>query len=167
MAAIDWRGSFIAIGIAGFAWVAVWIWYFRDDPSEHPSITKEELALLPQRSKGPRPEVPWATLIGRMWPVTITYFCYGWTLWLYLNWLPLFFKNSYNLDIKSSAIFATGVFLAGVVGDTAGGVFSDSIFHRTGNVRLARLSISVLGFVGAFVSLIPILFVRDITIVAI
>ena len=84
-----------------------------------------------------------------MWPVTMTYFCYGWSLWLYLNWLPLFFKNTYSLDIRSSAIFATGVFLGGVVGDTLGGVFSDAIYHRTGNVRFARLSITVLGFVGA------------------
>jgi hypothetical protein len=42
-----------------------------------------------------------------MWPVTLTYFCYGWSLWLYLNWLPLFFKNNYNLDIKNSALFAS------------------------------------------------------------
>src|SRR5215472_526719 len=57
-------------------------------------------------------------LIARMWPVTLTYFCYGWSLWLYLNWLPLFFKNNFNLDIKNSALFASGVFFAGVVGDS-------------------------------------------------
>ena len=60
-----------------------------------------------------------------MLPVSITYFCYGWTLWLYLNWLPLFFLHSYEMDIKSSAIFASGVFFAGVVGDTMGGVLTD------------------------------------------
>jgi MFS family permease len=167
MAAIEWRGSFIAIGAFGFIWVFVWLWYFRDDPKDHPSITQAELALLPHRPKGPKPIVPWGPLIGRMWPVTITYFCYGWSLWLYLNWLPLFFKNTYSLDIRSSAIFATGVFLGGVVGDTLGGVFSDSIYHRTGNVRFARLSITVLGFVGALLSLVPILYVHDINIVAI
>ena len=46
-----------------------------------------------------------------MWPVTLTYFCYGWCLWLYLNWLPLFFKNNYNLDIKNSALFASACLL--------------------------------------------------------
>ena len=39
-----------------------------------------------------------------MWPVTVTYFCYGWALWLYLNWLPLFFKNNYSLDLKNGAV---------------------------------------------------------------
>jgi MFS family permease len=101
-----------------------------------------------------------------MWPVTLTYFCYGWTLWLYLNWLPLFFKNNFNLDLKNSALFASGVFFAGVVGDSVGGVLSDAINKRTGNVRLARLSVTVAGFAGAFASLLPILYVHDMTIVA-
>jgi MFS family permease len=101
-----------------------------------------------------------------MWPVTLTYFCYGWSLWLYLNWLPLFFKNNYNLDLKNSALFASGVFLAGVVGDSVGGVISDHILKATGNVRLARLSVIVAGFAGALASLLPILFIHDITIVA-
>jgi nitrate/nitrite transporter NarK len=101
-----------------------------------------------------------------MWPVTLTYFCYGWTLWLYLNWLPLFFKNNYSLDIKNSALFASGVFLAGVVGDSLGGILSDRIFKKTGDVRFARLSVIVVAFAGAFLSLLPILFTHDITIVA-
>ncbi len=96
----------------------------------------------------------------------MTYFCYGWCLWLYLNWLPLFFKNSYNMDIKKSAIFASGVFFAGVIGDSLGGIISDGILARTGNVRVARLSVCVAGFVGAFLSLLPILFYRDLTVAA-
>jgi nitrate/nitrite transporter NarK len=104
--------------------------------------------------------------LRRMWPVTLTYFCYGWSLWLYLNWLPLFFKNNYSLDIKNSALFASGVFFAGVIGDSLGGILSDRILKRTGNIRLARLSVIVLGFAGALLSLLPILFVHDMTIVA-
>jgi nitrate/nitrite transporter NarK len=101
-----------------------------------------------------------------MWPVTLTYFCYGWCLWLYLNWLPLFFKNTYSLDIKNSALFASGVFFAGVLGDSFGGILSDDILKRTGRLRLARLSVIVAGFAGALLSLMPILFTHDITIVA-
>jgi MFS family permease len=99
-------------------------------------------------------------------PVTFVYFCYGWTLWLFLSWIPLFFINSYKLDIKQSAIFSFGVFFAGVVGDTLGGVMSDWLYHRTGNVRLARLSVILLGFVGAFASLVPMLYVHDLNVIA-
>src|ERR1700753_1346110 len=81
-------------------------------------------------------------------------------------WLPLFFKNSYSLNIKNSALFASGVFFAGVIGDSVGGILSDHILKRTGRVRLARLSVIVAGFAGALMSLLPILFTHDITIVA-
>jgi MFS family permease len=163
---LTWRGSFIVLGFVSLIWGVVWVLYFRNEPSEHPSITADELATLPPRPSGTRPQVPWGPLIRRMWPVTLTYFCYGWCLWLYLNWLPLFFKNTYSLDIKNSALFASGVFFAGVLGDSLGGILSDDILKRTGKVRLARLSVIVLGFAGALLSLMPILFTRDITLVA-
>jgi nitrate/nitrite transporter NarK len=166
MAWLTWRGSFILLGVVSLIWGVIWVAYFRNEPREHPSITEDELASLPPRPPATRPQVPWGPLLHRMWPVTLTYFCYGWSLWLYLNWLPLFFKNSYHLDIKSSALFASGVFFAGVVGDSLGGILSDRIFKRTGNVRLARLSVVLLGFVGALLSLAPILFTHDITLVA-
>src|SRR5580692_6326205 len=167
MAWLTWRGSFILLGIVSLLWGLVWVSYFRNDPKDHPSITPEELATLPERSSSAtKPQVPWGPLLQRMWPVTLTYFCYGWSLWLYLNWLPLFFKNNYQLDIKNSALFASGVFFAGVVGDSLGGILSDRIFKRTGNVRFARLSVILAGFIGALLSLAPIIFVHDITIVA-
>jgi MFS family permease len=162
-----WRGAFVSLGIVSMIWGIVWVWYFRNEPKDHAAITEAELATLPPR---PRPQVvsqvPWGPLLRRMWPVTLTYFCYGWSLWLYLNWLPLFFKNNYGLDLKNSALASSGVFLAGVIGDTLGGVLSDRILKRTGSVRFARLSVTVAGFAGALVSLFPILFVHDITVVA-
>ncbi len=149
MAWLTWRGSFVALGLVSLAWGVVWALYFRNEPRDHPDITEAELASLPPRPADTRPEVPWGPLLRRMWPVTLTYFCYGWSLWLYLNWLPLFFKNSYSLDIKNSALFASGVFFAGVVGDSLGGILSDRILKKTGNVRFARLSVTIAGFAGA------------------
>src|ERR1700692_615721 len=165
MAWLTWRGSFVALGLVSLVWGVVWALYFRNEPKDHPGITDAELASLPPRSPDKRPQVPWGPLLRRMWPVTLTYFCYGWTLWLYLNWLPLFFKNSYSLDIKNSALFASGVFFAGVVGDSLGGILSDRILRKTGNVRLARLSVTIAGFAGAPLPLLAVLFTRDITVV--
>jgi MFS family permease len=163
---VTWRGSFIALGFVSLVWGIAWAWYFRNEPREHAGMTEAELASLPPRPTGPRPQVPWSPLLRRMWPVTLTYFCYGWSLWLYLNWLPLFFKNNFGLDIKNSALFASGVFFAGVLGDSMGGILSDRILKRTGRIRFARLSVIVAGFAGALASLLPILFIRGITAVA-
>jgi MFS family permease len=166
MAAFTWRGSFVVIGLAGFVWVLVWYWYFRDDPKDHPAVTREELALLPHAPKGPRPAVPWGPLIARMWPVTLTYFCYGWCLWLYLSYLPAFFKDTFSLSNQDAALFSTTIYFIGAIGNTVGGMVSDTIFRRSGKVRLARISVAVFGFTGALLSLLPILYVQDKFIVA-
>ncbi len=147
-----WRQSFIVV-------VAISFYSF---------ITAEELQTLPQvRAKRRDNAAPWGSLLRRMVPVTLTDFCYGWTLWLYLNWIPSFFLNQFKLDLKSSALFASGVLLAGVVGDTAGGLWSDRILKRTGNVTKARVTVIVVGFLGSFVFMLPVLYVRDLATIAV
>lgn len=168
IALVTWRGSFVALGCCSLVWVVVWGWYFRDNPAEHPSITPEELDRLPRLGVAPaarRPQVPWMRLTRRMLPVTIVYFCYGWTLWLYLNWLPSFFLHEYELDIAKSALFSSAVFFAGVGGDLLGGTISDGILRRTGDLRKARRNVVIGGFLGSFLCLLPIFATHDLTII--
>jgi MFS family permease len=54
------------------------------------------------------------------------------------------------------------VFFAGVVGDALGGIISDYLLHKTGNVTLSRLSVILTGMLGATACLIPVLFSRDV-----
>jgi MFS family permease len=160
------------LGCCSLMWVVTWAIYFRDNPADHAGITPAELAELPNQGVRPsaasqRHRVPWLPLTLRMLPVTVVYFCYGWTLWLYLSWLPSFFLNEYKLDIRQSALFASAVFFAGVGGDLLGGVLSDRIFERTGDLRLARRNVVMAGLLGAFVCLIPMFITRDLTLITI
>jgi MFS family permease len=162
IALTSWRGSFIVLGILSMGWAVVWGFYFRNNPAEHKSITQEELAALPAYNPARRKEpVPWGPLTKRMWPVTVVYFCYGWTLWLYLAWIPSFFLHSYKLDLKKSALFSAGVFFAGVIGDTLGGIVSDHIYKRTGNSDKARRNLVVIGFLASLSFMVPILFLHN------
>jgi MFS family permease len=166
MTVISWRGSFVILGIFSLAWAVVWGWYFRDNPAAHPAITDAELATLPAyatRAEKKKQPVPWRRLTRRMLPVTVVYFCYGWTLWLYLAWIPSFFLHSYRLDLRDSAFFAAGVFFAGVLGDALGGIVSDRILLRTGDRKKARRNLVVFGFLCSLASTIPILFSHNLT----
>jgi sugar phosphate permease len=145
--------------------VIVWVLYYRDNPAEHRAITREEIAALPAVARVERPTVPWRPLVARMLPVTIVYFCYGWTLWLYLNWLPTFFAKAYNLNLSRSALFSSAVFFAGVGGDLLGGTCSDAVLRRTRDVRRARLTVVVGGFLCSFVSLLPMFLTQDLTVI--
>jgi sugar phosphate permease len=167
MAVVTWRGSFVLLGIVSLAWAAVWLWYFRDDPGKHRGITPAELEVLPRYAlRKQKDPVPWSRLTRRMLPVTAVYFCYAWTLWLYLAWIPMFFLHSYNLDLKTSALFSGGVFFGGVVGDALGGIVSDSIFRKTNNLNRARRNLVVFGFLCSLAFMVPILFLHNVRLAA-
>jgi sugar phosphate permease len=160
---VTWRGSFLVLGVASLVWVIIWWLYYRDDPRDHPSIRAEDIKGLPiAEAKKVRKAVPWGRLIWRMAPVTLTYFCYGWSLWLFLNWLPTFFKEDQHIDLKKSALFSSAVFFAGVFGDILGGVISDAVLRKTGRVKFARLIVIVPSMLLSAGCLIPVLFVHDI-----
>ena len=171
MAWSSWRGTFVVLGLASAVWMLLWLWVARHDPRQHPGMTPDERAALAVAGDAPagapRVAIPWGRLARRMAPVTAVDFCYGWTLWVFLTWLPTFFLHSFGLDLKSSAFFSGGVLFAGVIGDTAGGMISDWINRRTGNLLAARRNVIVAGMIGAFLFLIPVLVSRDLTTVAI
>ena len=163
---VSWRGSFVVLALASLVWVALWTWYFHDVPTS-PPLSKEELASLPARSRrGSDEPVPWLRLFQRMLPVTAVDFCYGWTLWLFVSWIPSFFYQNYQQNLSQSALYSAGVFLGGVIGDTVGGIISDRILQRTGDRVAARRNIIVMGMLGGFLFLIPVMLIHDINIAA-
>ncbi|WP_158938771.1 MFS transporter [Burkholderia sp. S171] len=165
MIATSWRGAFIVTGIISFLWAIVWIFYFRDNPRDHKSITADECATLSSFSGvKQRVPVPWRPLLGRMAPVTAVYFCYGWVLWLFLGWIPQYFLHNYHMELGKSALFASGVFFAGVLGDWLGGSVTDRILRRSGNLRMARnVMVGVCMFL-TMLSLAPIMLVSNMSI---
>ena len=153
LAIASWRASFVILGSASLVWLVVWSWYFRDNPNEH-------------RSEGSRPAIPWLRLARCILPATLVDFCYGWTLWLFLTWIPSFFLENYHLNLQASAMFSVGVLSAGVVGNTVGGVVSDRLLRKTGSLLVARRSVIVTGFLGAVVFLVPVILTRNLTVAA-
>ena len=158
---VNWRGSFVIVGLLSLAWVAVWAWVYRDDPHSHPGMRAEELAALPAPKVKGVVRTPWGPLVRRMAPVTFVYFCYGWTLWTFLSWVPQYMLYAYKLDIKTSALFSMGVFFGGVVGDALGGYVSDLVLRRTGSLIRARRDLVLVGMAGSFLCSAPVLFVTD------
>jgi sugar phosphate permease len=151
--ALGWQASFYILGVVSLAWVLMFLGYFRNEPKSHPAVTAPELAEIGERTKGigatGRPKVPWAALAARIWPVTLVDFCYGWCLWVFLTWLPSYLVQARHFSFKSMALYASLPLLAGVVGDTLGGLITDGLLRRTGNLRFARTSIIIAGLLAA------------------
>ncbi|MEI9982897.1 MAG: MFS transporter [Aliidongia sp.] len=153
---VSWRGSFLVFAGFNLLWLLPWIWMTRAEP--------DQAAPRPTRRIGAR---NWLALARRILPVTAVDFCYGWTLWLFLSWIPSFFYESFHLDLKNSALFSTGVLMGGFLGDLLGGYASDRIARRTGNLTAARRNVIITGFLGAFICLLPVVLVHDLIIDAV
>jgi MFS family permease len=90
-----------------------------------------------------------------MWLVTFVDFCYGWSLWVFLTWLPSYLSDARHFPLSQMAVMTMLPLMGGVVGDLVGGFASDVIFSRTGSLRIARRSVLVVGLAGAFVFILP------------
>jgi len=160
-----WRDAFVLLGAASLAWTVLYLFVFTNSPEHNRRITPEETAEIGYRvgdcERAKRMPTPWRKLIRRMWLVTFVDFCYGWLLWVYLTWLPSYLKESRGFDLKHLALFTALPLLAGVIGDTLGGVVSDRIYKATGRLRLARCAVLVTGLGGSLAFLLPMITVKD------
>ena len=78
-----------------------------------------------------------------------------------LDWMPLYFMHSFHLNIKKAVLFTSGVFVAGVFGDLVGGLVSDRLLRRTGNLKLARSYMVSVCMSLTGLSLLPVLLIHD------
>jgi len=162
-AAYGWRQSFVVLGLASLVWTVLWLFSFQDTPELHGRVAPSELAEI----RGARPPsstpgaarapvaTPWRRIVRAMALVTLVDFCYGWSLWVFLTWLPSYLADARGFALKQMAVMAALPLLAGVVGDTLGGVVSDAIYRRTGRLALARRSLLLVGFTGALAFMVP------------
>jgi len=159
----DWRVSFLLCGAAAMVWAAAWWFFFQDDPRTHPQVDRKHLENLSVSLPDRKARFPLWILTRRMFPVTIVMFAYGWTYWVFVSWLPLYFANRHGTDLRNSALLTSLLFFAGLIGNTVGGTVSDLILRRTGRNRLARCGVVFVSLVGTALFLIPCLFVENLT----
>ncbi|WP_158897944.1 MFS transporter [Burkholderia sp. L27(2015)] len=156
-----WRDAFILLGAASLAWTVLFLCVFTNSPEQNRHITPEETAEIGycegDCDRAKHAVTPWRKLIHRMWLVTVVDFCYGWLLWVYLTWLPSYLKESRGFDLKQLALFTALPLMAGVIGDTLGGVVSDKLFKVTGRLRFARCAVLVVGLGGSLAFLLPMI----------
>jgi MFS family permease len=166
IARLNWQSVFYILGATGILWAVVWHYYYRDDPREHPAVNTAEIDLIgvgrqPQRPA--RAAVPWACILASrdLWYLSAMYFCYGFVLWLYLQWLPTYFIEERHFTAIRTGLAASVPLLAATVTNVAGGWISDKLAHHWSDLRRGRTRVSVIGFAIAGLALVPGVLVRN------
>ncbi len=95
-----------------------------------------------------RKGIPWGIILSspQMWALSATYFCYGYAIQMFLTWFPKYLEAARGMTLTQMGIFASLPLAAGVLGDLAGGWFSDEIIKKTGRIKFARKVVAVTGF---------------------
>ncbi len=134
IAAAGWRTSFWIFGALGVVWGVSWWHWFRDDPSAHPAVSREELALITAGSQvTAHPRVHWRDLLdSNLMCICLMYFCMGYGLYFYLTWLPTYFKEGRGFSTGQAAWLSSAVLLAEAVAAIAGGWLTDKLTVRYG-----------------------------------
>ena len=159
-----WRAAFYAFGVLGVVWSAVWFYYYRDTPEEHSGVNEAERELISggikRKSTG---KVPWRQILshGNLWVLSVMYFFYNYNLNVYQDWFPTYLRQSKGMTLAQMGIYASLPLMAGVVGDLAGGWFSDIVLRRTGNLNLARRWVAIAGFILSAAATVPAVFAHD------
>ena len=157
--ALGWRGAFFVLGGFGVAFALLWYLLFRDDPVDHPRVSREEkeyIAAHRQKiSTDKEAKLPFLELIGsgRMWPTMLQYFCSNFTFFFCLGWLYPHIKETYNLSAGQAGFLAALPLLGGAVGNWFSGWLVDRIYSN-GNHTASRRIPAVIGFALAAIGLL-------------
>jgi D-galactonate transporter len=166
MTTLGWQSVFYICGAVGIVWSALWYLSYRNFPEEHALVNRAELEHIRgtdeqgnvKRAKIEKnASVPWGTLLRspNMWAIMCAYFTYVYCLWIFLSWLPSYLVEFRHFTLLKVGLFASLPLWAGVVGDTVGGLATDWLLARTGNIKLARRAVAITGMLGCVVFIVP------------
>jgi MFS transporter, ACS family, glucarate transporter len=134
-----WRASFWIFGSLGVVWSLFWWRWFRDDPATHPSVSREELAVIAAGTPATAyPRVHWRDLLDlNLMCICLMYFCIGYGLYFYLTWLPTYFTEARGFTAQQAAWLSSAVLLTGSAANITGGWLTDRL-TRSHGLKVAR-----------------------------
>ena len=138
MAAFSWQYALFWPELPVLAFIALWAWYGRNSPAEHPRVTAEELAELGENSAvATQTAMSWRRL-GRLLGdrsillLTFSYICMNYVFYLIANWCFLYLVQERHFNILEGGWLAAAPPLAAAAGAGVGGKLATALCSRFG-----------------------------------
>jgi ACS family hexuronate transporter-like MFS transporter len=155
-----WQWAFIVTGAIGFIWLFFWFAIY-EIPRAHRKLTPEELAYIQGDPPEPSAHIPWRTLFRyrQTWAFVIAKFLTDsiWRWYLYL--LPLFFVQTFNLDIKNFGLPFVVIYVLADIGSIGGGWLSSWLIKNGNTVNSSRKTALLI----CALCVIPVVFVTQLS----
>jgi len=148
-----WHASFWISSLIGLIAGVVWYLIGRDTPSAHPWVNSAESSLiergLPAPEPSSKPRLAWSEIFSNknLMVVTMSYFSYGYTAFIFFTWFFIYLNKVRGLDSHRSAVLTTLPPFCMALGSSLGGWLSDALSKaygkRVGRCYLASAAIGL------------------------
>jgi MFS transporter, ACS family, glucarate transporter len=156
---LSWREIFVCFGAIGLLWMAVWLTWFRNDPSEHRGVNAAELQTIVSERPADCAHSAgldyWRKLLTNrnMIALCIMYIPNSMIFYFCITWLPTYLRERHGFDATNLAIFAGLPLIVSMPGDLLGGLVSDRLVSRYG-LRVGRCGLGSVAYVIAGLALL-------------
>jgi MFS transporter, ACS family, hexuronate transporter len=128
-----WQYAFLAVGVIGFAWLALWL----------PVYRKPELPAAVAAAATPELPTPSAWGLLRhpfVWSFIIAKIFFDPAWYFYIFWFPTYLKAARHFDMKAIGEYAWMPFFVAGLGNLFGGALSGFLIRRGVSITIARKS---------------------------
>lgn len=156
MDVIHWRWVFVIFAVPGFVWSLVFYVRFRDHPSRDPKVNAAELAIIQAGKPDTESHVdavqatPWKAILrsSAMWFLCGQQICRASGYMFFASWFPTFLQETRDVSVQDSGYLQALVFTGTLFGSLIGGLLTDWIWQRTGNLRVSRSGVGTTFLLG-------------------
>ncbi len=139
----SWQTVFYVNAFVGLIWVALWLWYTRDEPQDHPSITPEEVEKIRLGTSG-RSSAPSLSFLNLIKNRMIIYLClsyalYGFIAWMFIFWFPPYLMQGRGMGTMEMGLVGMVPIGAGFVGVMSAGWTLDYLIKRGMDPRNVKI----------------------------
>jgi ACS family glucarate transporter-like MFS transporter len=133
-----WRTAFVIVAPLGFVVSALWWWYARDYPADHPSINEAEVKLITANHAAPvlTPVNPpgWVRILTNrnIILLTLSYFCSNFVFYSTFSWFFYYAVTVRGFDSGTAGYVTSSQWIAGAVGAALGGWLCDHLVRKFG-----------------------------------
>ena len=154
MISFGWHAVFWIFGVVGIVMGAIWYFFARNRPEEHPNITPEEIEFIKDgRSIGEQGaenvKAPWRLFMKErsFWAVGFQYFFVAYMTTLFMIWLPTYLQEARGFSLTQMGVAASFPWLAICIAVLSAGSISDWLLNKGYSQLVARGYIAIFGFI--------------------
>ena len=160
---MSWRTVFVCFGLLGAVWAALWYFWFRDEPAQHPGVNAAERALI-EADRGTSPghdfnAAYWKKLFTHrnVLALCLMYFPNSMVFYFCITWLPTYLREKHHFTGNAADFYAGLPFFVAIFGDLCGGFITDAAARRFG-LRFGRTGVGAITCVIAAATLLAVPF---------